>query len=132
MRLASRLVGIIGCGRTLLPVVLVLAACIDSTLPTLPGDGGGQGALPGSVEITVSTTGVNPDPNGYQLVLNEATSQAVAANGTVTFGGLAPGSYQVTLFGLEGSCAVQGSGSSQSFTIASGATTTVGFEVDCP
>ena len=128
-----RLVGIIGCGRTLLLVVLVLAACIDSTVPTILGDGGGgRGSLPGSVEITVSTTGVNPDPNGYQLVLNEATSQAVAVNGTVTFGGLAPGSYQVTLFGLEGSCAVQGSGSSQSFTIASGATTMVGFEVDCP
>lgn len=119
--------------RRLLPIVLVLGACIESTQPTVSlGGGGGGGVAPGSVEITVTTTGANPDANGYQLVLNEATSQLVDANGTATFVGLQPGSYQVTLFGLDGSCAVQGSGASQIFTITSGMVTTVGFTIDCP
>jgi hypothetical protein len=79
----------------------------------------------------VATSGANLDSNGYQLVINESTSQPVSANGGVTFTGLQPGAYQVSLNDVAENCVVQGPGTTRSFTITAGSTTMVDFDIDC-
>ncbi|HUF74741.1 MAG TPA: hypothetical protein VMM35_00620 [Longimicrobiales bacterium] len=85
----------------------------------------------GAVEVTVATTGASPDPDGYEVTIDEATSLSVPVNGSVTFTGVQPGGQQVTLMGQAANCAV-GPSNPQSVTVVSGQTVTVFFQVDCP
>jgi hypothetical protein len=95
------------------------------------GGGGGGGSGPtGSVEITVSTTGEALDPNGYQLLFNEANTYAIGTNATLTLT-VPAGSYQVRLLDVAPNCAVEGTANPQAFSVAGGATTTVTFSVTC-
>ena len=62
-----------------------------------------------SLQVTVATTGVDLDANGYSLQLRlpgtsfiEAAS--VQSNGTATFSGLAPGNYVLSLSGVAPNC----------------------------
>jgi hypothetical protein len=117
-------------GRAVLGLCLlaVLGGCIASGEVTFPEE---RENPPGSVEVSVSTTGANPDPDGYDLTIDESMSQSVPTNGTVTFSPLSAGSYQVTISGVDGSCMVP-AGPSQSFTVLSGSTSNVAFSVSCP
>lgn len=50
------------------------------------------------IVVTAATEGPDPDPDGYPVQLfrgNRAGSATVPANGTVTFGGLSPGEYEL-------------------------------------
>ena len=87
----------------------------------------------GSLEVTVATTGTGLDPDGYTIVANSpavSVSRTVAINGTVTIGGLAPGTYQLSLGGVAFNCAVSGTYPSP-ITVPSGATATATFNVVC-
>ncbi|HUF74742.1 MAG TPA: hypothetical protein VMM35_00625 [Longimicrobiales bacterium] len=117
--------------RMMLVALVAWSGCIAPTDPVaIGGGGGGTGGPTGAVRITVTTTGSDPDPNGYQLLFSEAESHPIEANGTLTLT-VAVGSYQVTLSDLALNCAVEGSSSTQSFSVESGATTTVAFAVVC-
>jgi hypothetical protein len=102
--------------------------CIGPDTPTVPEE---RMALPGFVQVSVSTTGANPDPDGYELTVDEGASQSVAVNGSVTFSGLSTGTHQVTLSGVADHCTVESS-NPQSFTIIAGTTVEVHFQVHCP
>lgn len=108
----------------------LVSGCIASTTPTGLDGGGGGGGASGTVEISVTTSGVNVDPNGYQLLFNELSAQPVGANGSVTFS-LLVGSYQVTLADVASNCEVEGGSNAQPFSVSEGATTMVDFEVSC-
>ena len=109
-------------------MAVALGGCIGPTTPTGPDDGG---ILPGYVTVTVTTTGANPDADGYELTVHEGATQTVDANGSVTFSGLPAGTHQVTLSGVDVPCTVV-STNPQSFTIVLGTTVNVSFQVDCP
>src|SRR5207249_1366293 len=89
---------------------------------------------PGSLDVTVSTTGGTPDPDGYTVTVSGTggASQHIATNGgRVTFDNLAAGDHTVTLSDLASNCSVSG-GASKTVTVPAGSSTSTSFAVDCP
>lgn len=84
----------------------------------------------GDLEVSVTTTGDNVDPDGYTVNVDGTQAMAVSANGTVNFVGLAAGEHSVSLDGIANNCTVAGS-SSRMATVASNATAQVSYEVTC-
>jgi WD40-like Beta Propeller Repeat len=62
----------------------------------------------GSIEITTTTTGESPDPDGYSAALDGAPAQPIGSNGTVTFAGVPAGDHTVGLTGVTPNCTVVG------------------------
>ena len=88
-----------------------------------------------AIRVTVTTTGVEPDPDGYVVTAENqgasgSRSGAVAPNGAVVLDSLNQGMYTVTLSGVAGNCTVSGPGA---VTAAAtwGVTTDVAFAVTC-
>jgi hypothetical protein len=105
------------------------------------GDGGtwlattlvlNPGVAPSSENLTVTatTTGSNPDPDGYTVTLDGTDHHAIAATGSVSFTNVTAGNHTVTLFDVVGNCTVSGD-ASRTVTIASGETATVSYAVSC-
>src|SRR5207249_11183120 len=89
---------------------------------------------PGSLDVTVSTTGGTQDPDGYTVTVSGTggASQHIATNGgRVTFDNLAAGDHTVTLSGLASNCSVS-SGASKTVTVPAGSSTSTSFSIDCP
>ena len=85
--------------------------------------------LPGSLEVSVITSGQSPDPDGYLVLLDHAAGVAVASSGTATFPNVAAGTHAVGLSGWAPNCAVAGD-NPRLVTVAS-ETVQVDFEVRC-
>jgi hypothetical protein len=60
----------------------------------------------GALELTISTTGHDLDPDGYSVTVDAGSPLAVPTNGSASFPDLAPGVHTVTLAGLAGNCAL--------------------------
>ena len=95
-----------------------------------------QCVVSGALRVTVTTTGVAINPNGYVITvqapqLGFASTRTVGANGSVTFTGLRPApDYQVALQALAANCDVVGA-DVQTAGVTGGSTTTAAFEVAC-
>jgi preprotein translocase subunit YajC len=88
-------------------------------------------ATTGTIRVSVATSGAPADPDGYAVTLDGSDpGQAVAANGTVSFTRVRPGSHVVALTGLAGNCTVTGD-VSRTVNVTAGATTEVTFAVTC-
>jgi Tol biopolymer transport system component len=89
---------------------------------------------PGSIRVTISTTGVNLDANGYALDIRLqdtlVMSAGVPTNGTVTYSGLLPGNYTLTLSDMVPNCQLAGT-VPRAVTVASGSTTSVSLDITC-
>jgi hypothetical protein len=99
---------------------LVLAACGDD--PVEPD------LTPGTLELRVTTSGVDHDRSGYLVEVNGQSAGRVYAQGSLTLT-LPPASYEVRLAGLQSNCAVQGP--SVSFQLAAGTDHSAALEVAC-
>ncbi|HXI65375.1 MAG TPA: hypothetical protein VNH14_12800 [Gemmatimonadales bacterium] len=88
------------------------------------------GPTTGNLTVSTSTTGSNIDPDGYTVTVDGGASQAIGANGSVTFSGLAAGSHSVALSGVAGNCTVSG-GSSRTVSVPAGGTATTSFAISC-
>ena len=88
------------------------------------------GPTTGNLAVSTSTTGSNIDPDGYTVTVDGGASQAIGANGSVTFSGLAAGSHSVALSGVAGNCTVSG-GSSRTVSVPAGGTATTSFAISC-
>jgi len=77
------------------------------------------GAITGIVEIRASTTGLDPDANGYTVRLNGGAPSPLPSNGVVRFSGLAPADYSISLDGAATNCAV-GSDNPRSLSVTAG------------
>jgi hypothetical protein len=85
---------------------------------------------PGVVSVTVTTTGSQPDPDGY-TVRFDSTEAAIGTGGSVRFTA-SVGSHTVTLDGLAANCAVQGSdGVSRTVVVDTGDSVAVTYDVLC-
>jgi len=105
----------------LLPVAV--AAC--------GGDASGPGHDPGSgvLEITVTTTGVELDPDGYTLVVSGGTLQGIEIQSVVQVGvGDAP--VSVELLQVSDNCSVAGE-NPRTVTVSLGDTVRTTFAVTC-
>jgi Tol biopolymer transport system component len=102
------------------------SATIDFAVSCSPTGGGAVGAL----EITTTTTGSPPDPDGYTVAVDNGAAQPIAVNATLRVPGLSPGAHQVTLAGIAANCRLDG-GNPRAITVAAGATAAEGFSLTC-
>ena len=85
----------------------------------------------GSIHVTTSTTGSNPDANGYQFTIDGGAAQAIGASGEATVNNALAGSHSVVLSDVASNCTVTG-GATKTVTVAGGQTAEAAFVIDCP
>ena len=86
----------------------------------------------GRIEVAVTTTGADLDPNGYAVAVRGNVVGTIAVNGTLTIGSLLPGDYEVGIQGVAGNCTAGAPPPNpRTVTVTSGATTAAAFAVTC-
>ena len=85
----------------------------------------------GSVRVTTTTTGSNPDADGYQFAIDAGTAQHIDPTGSLTVPGIPTGSHRVVLSNVAANCSVAG-GTSENVTVTEGQITEAAFAIDCP
>ncbi|HYF39393.1 MAG TPA: hypothetical protein VD930_06900 [Gemmatimonadales bacterium] len=84
----------------------------------------------GTLEITVITTGSEPDSDGYTYRVDAQPAQPIPVNATATVADVPIGSHTVRLEGQAPQCQISGE-NPRSVTVRGGETTEVRFEVSC-
>ena len=77
------------------------------------GCGGGSdisGPPTGSLDVTIATSGPEPDADGYTLSIDGAAPENIGVNATRHSEGMSVGEHTVALGGLAANCAVTGAG----------------------
>ena len=87
-------------------------------------------ATTGGFTIQVTTSGAEPDTDGYALAVAGAEIRGIGPNGGETFIGLTPGVHLVTLKDLDEPC-VEVGGNPQPFTVVPGKTVLLRLAVVC-
>lgn len=82
-----------------------------------------------TLEVSVTTTGTDIDPDGFLLSVDGAAGQALPANGTVSWTGVG-GSHTLAISGLAFNCDLTTAPTAA--TLALGQTTHVDVSVNCP
>lgn len=108
-------------GPLMLTGAAALLACGDTT----------ETSSPGSILVTVSTSGADPQSDEYLLTLNGTRPLAISPNGSAVFDEVPEGTHVVHLFSLADNCAVSGSPNSRSVLMVRGSVIEVGFFVRC-
>jgi Tol biopolymer transport system component len=83
----------------------------------------------GGIQVTTTTTGSPPDPDGYAVSVDGGGPVAIGANGTVALDGFALGPHTVLLSSLAANCHVDGD-NPRSVDVVAGSTG-VAFQVSC-
>lgn len=111
-----------------------LAILLTASSPLAVGCSGGGAdiAAPelGSLEVTTTTSGPEPDSDGYTVSVDGATPAAVGANATLRQAGLAVGAHTVELSGIAANCAVSGA-ARIGVSVAANAVATATFAITC-
>jgi hypothetical protein len=94
--------------------------------------GGGDLTAPttGAVEVTTSTAGEEPDPDGYALTLDAVEVQSIGTAATATLADLTPGAHRIGLTGVSPNCTVQGN-NPRTLTVVAGETAAEDIAVVC-
>jgi hypothetical protein len=104
----------------LLTLVALATACGDTTeVPPV-----------GTINLSVSTTGGDPDLDGYVVTVDGDVRNTVPANSMLGIPGLPAGPHDLELTGVAENCTV-GGGASRAVTVAPGATSEVEYPVAC-
>jgi YVTN family beta-propeller protein len=99
-------------------VVSLLASCTSG-----PSD-------PATLRLGMTTTGSDPDPDGYTYSLDGGAPAALAPNDVVVVGGLNPGHHQIDVDGVADNCTLSG-GASHSIALFQSDTTDIILHVAC-
>src|SRR5207237_1345259 len=108
----------------------------SSDLVTVPA--GGAASVPftidcstatGTLNVTTSTSGDSPDPNGYTFTVDNGTPQPIQISQTVPLT-LPAGSHTVQLGDVASNCTVT-NGTSRTVTVPAGGTVSASFTVTC-
>ena len=94
------------------------------------GGGGPSGPQDGSINVTISTSGSDPDADGYTLQLDSGTGRNVGADATLTLDGVSAGSHTLALGAVAGNCAVADA-NPRTVMVSAGSTSTVAFDIIC-
>ncbi|MGH7580184.1 MAG: hypothetical protein ACREM9_08430 [Gemmatimonadales bacterium] len=94
--------------------------------------GGGELTAPttGAIEVTTSTSGTEPDPDGYTLTLDDVEVQPIGVAASAMLAELAPGTHRIGLSGVSPNCTVSG-GNPRTVTVAAGETAAEAMAVVC-
>jgi len=84
----------------------------------------------GTVEVSITTTGESPDPDGYSVALDGGPGRAVEPNGTVAFSGVSAGVHDVELDGIASNCQVARGENPRTLTVGTDTARTA-FEIAC-
>lgn len=84
----------------------------------------------GSVALVTSTTGLDIDPDGYDIAVDGGATHALAANDTLYLTGLSPGQHSVLLSNTATNCSAT-TPFPQGFAVSAGDTTTAQFTLGC-
>jgi hypothetical protein len=117
--------------RSVARVLAVLA--MASAVSWLGCGGGGSdiaGPEPGSLDVTITTVGPEPDVDGYTLSIDGAAPVAIAINASRHAEGMVPGPHTVALDGLAGNCTVA-TRAGVTVEVLAGAAAAVRFDVTC-
>src|SRR5207249_1537124 len=87
-------------------------------------------ATTGTLNVTTSTSGGSPDPNGYTFTVDGGASQPIQTNQTIPLT-VTAASHTVELGDVAGNCSVTG-GTSRTVTVPAGGSATASFAVSCP
>jgi hypothetical protein len=121
--------------RSLVLVAVVALGCgggdgRDSGLTDPPTNPPPPPPTTGGLRFLTTTLGLNLDPDGYTILLDDTVTVAIAVNDTVTVDELAPGLHSATLTGLDERC--YGFASQPiSKSVVAGSVADVGFGVEC-
>jgi YVTN family beta-propeller protein len=96
------------------------AACGDETEPNAPA----------ALRLTAVTTGGDADTDGYAYSLDGNPEAGLDPNASVLLSGLAPGSHELVVSGVESNCTLSG-GTTRSVSLTGGDTTDVQLDVTC-
>jgi Tol biopolymer transport system component len=82
-------------------------------LPVIGGtscdnEGSGPNGSPGGLALVTSTTGVQPDGDGYTIMVDGMPHGSIGPNDSLTVAGIDPGSHAVELSDIEFNCATLG------------------------
>jgi hypothetical protein len=100
--------------------LLAAAACTASS----------TGESVGALEVLATTSGANPDLDGYRVDVEGEPARAVAPGGSTPFPALPAGEHRVTLSGVAANCAVADS-AVRRVVIEAGQTDTIAFSITC-
>jgi hypothetical protein len=103
---------------------------LDSPALTEFTTGSDVTAPTGTVVVTTTTTGPDPDVNGYGLRIDDGVPQPIGASGTISIALAAGEPHSVELTGVAGNCTLAGT-AYRIAQFAPGASTTIAFEVGC-
>jgi hypothetical protein len=96
------------------------------------GCGGGEplgtGGL-GTLRVTTSTTGAEPDADGYQVQIDNRPAESIGSSGNLEKTDLEPGDHVVQLVGVAGNCSV--AENPRTVAVISGQATQVSFQISC-
>jgi hypothetical protein len=106
------------CTLLLLLAVATALACTENTSPTT-----------GQADVTLSVSGLDIDPNGFDVVVDGNSATTIAGSGSVTVD-LLIGQHTVTLGGLAANCTLQLPVADR-ITVSQGETVRVDFAVIC-
>ncbi len=84
----------------------------------------------GTLEITTSTTGSDPDADGYALSLDGAASQPIGPNAMLTLSNIPGGAHSIDLLGIAANCRLSDP-NPRRVSVTAGGTTSVAFAVTC-
>lgn len=103
----------------------IVFACVlfGCSAPTTPSP-------TGSLDVSVTTTGLENDPDGIAILVDDLHRKSLPGAGHAVITGLEPGTHAVELDSLAPTCIVT-TDNPRSVEIQAGATTSVTFEVSC-
>lgn len=87
-------------------------------------------ALVGELEVTTSTGGSAPDPDGYSVTIDGASAASIGINETLVLENVAQGEHSVGLSGIEANCLVTGD-NPVNVQVTANERASVSFHVSC-
>jgi hypothetical protein len=84
---------------------------------------------PGSIDLTITTSGENLDPDGYAVILNGWAAETLGTNSSFTWSGVGAGDRSLLVDGIAADCALSGP-NPHPVTVA-GEAAAVGLEIIC-
>ena len=94
------------------------------------GGGDVQAPATGSIEITIVTSGSEPDADGYSISIDQGAETAIATDATMRRDDVDPGDHAVHLGGLAANCTIAGE-NPRTISVAAGETARVDFQLTC-
>jgi hypothetical protein len=95
------------------------------------GESATETASDGRIQITVTTTGADPQAEEYLLTLDGARPLAVTPDGSIIYDAVPEGTHVIHLFALADNCAVSGGSSPRAVNVRGGDFAEITFSVVC-